>query len=61
MVFDGKPLVSRTSQSMHLDGDIIALNYLTATRELMKRLEEPERAIDPQGLLDDLAQDEQTL
>lgn len=61
LVFDGKPLVSRSSQSMHLDGNVIALNYLTATRELMKRLEEPERAIDPQGLLDDLAQDEQTL
>lgn len=60
LVTKGEPLVTSTSQSMYLE-NANGLNHLTAVRELMKRLYTPERATDPQGLLDDLAQDEQTL
>lgn len=60
LVTKGEPLVTSTSQSMYLE-NANGLNHLTAVRELMKRLYTPERATDPQYLLDDLAQDEQTL
>ena len=60
LVTNGEPLVTSTSQSMCLE-NANGLNHLTAVRELMKRLHTPERAPDPQGLLDDLAQDEHTL
>ena len=60
LVTNGEPLVTSTSQSMCLE-NANGLNHLTAVRELMKRLHTPERATDPQGLLDDLAQDEHTL
>lgn len=60
LVTRGEPLVTSTSQSMYLE-NANGLNHLTAVRELMKRLYTPERATDPQGLLDDLAQDEHTL
>lgn len=60
LVTKGEPLVTSTSQSMYLE-NANGLNHLTAVRELMKRLYTPERATDPQGLLDDLAQDEHTV
>lgn len=60
LVTKGEPLVTSTSQSMYLE-NANGLNHLTAVRELMKRLYTPECATDPQCLLDDLAQDEQTL
>lgn len=60
LVTKGEPLVTSTSQSMYLE-NANGLNHLTAVRELMKRLYTPERATDPQYLLDDLAQDEQAL
>lgn len=60
LVTKGEPLVTSTSQSMYLE-NANGLNHLTAVRELMKRLYTPERATDPRGLLDDLAQDEHTL
>ena len=60
LVTKGEPLVTSTSQSMYLE-NANGLNHLTAVRELMKRLNTPERATDPQYLLDDLAQDEQAL
>lgn len=60
LVTKGEPLVTSTSQSMYLE-NANGLNHLTAVRELMKRLYTPERATDPRYLLDDLAQDEQTL
>lgn len=60
LVTKGEPLVTSTSQSMYLE-NANGLNHLTAVRELMKRLHTPERATDPQYLLDDLAQDEHTL
>lgn len=60
LVTEGEPLVTSASQSMYLE-NANGLNHLTAVRELMKRLYTPERATDPRYLVDDLAQDEQTL
>lgn len=60
LVTNGEPLVKSISQSMHLE-NVNGLTHLTAVRELMNRIDNPQRATDPQYLLDDLAQDEHTL
>ena len=55
LVTEGKPLVTHTSKSIVIDGEMTAMNYLVGVRNIMQQLRE--QPVDAEELLDGLSQD----
>ena len=55
LVTEGKPLVTHTSKSIVIDGEMTAMNYLVGVRNIMTQLRE--QPVAAEELLDGLSQD----